>query len=201
MPVALVDSTNRDLRGTGYSVLPGGRAMLWRQCGYRFGCDGDLAVLDLISGTSKVLVPGASRGWYLSSGHVVYATREGALFAVTFDLASLKVTSTPVAVLDGIQLIVSSVSRQTWSFTPSPFAMITIDIREAKTQLSRLVAQAVKGEAFVNAKAGKPLVKVAGLGAPDVPKRQGFLAGEIAVPTDFDRMGDARITAPFGVSE
>ena len=105
VPVALVDSTNRDLRGTGYSVLPGGRAMLWRQCAYRYACDGDLAVLDLASGTSKVLVPGASRGWYLSSGHLVYATREGALFAVTFDLASLKVTSSPVAVLDGIQLI------------------------------------------------------------------------------------------------
>ena len=104
-PAPLVDSTNRDLRGTAYFVLPGGRAMLWRQCGYRFNCDGDLAVLDLTSGESKVLVPGASRGWYLSSGHLVYATREGALFAVTFDLPSLKVTSTPVAVLDGIQLI------------------------------------------------------------------------------------------------
>ena len=131
----------------------------------------------------------------------MYATREGALFAVTFDLASLKVTSTPVAVLDGIQLIGYTGSRWTWSFTPSPFAMITIDIHEAKTQLSRLVAQAVKGEAFVIAKAGKPLVKVAGLGAPDVPKRQGFLAGEIAVPTDIDRIGDAKIAAPFGVSE
>jgi serine/threonine-protein kinase len=104
-PAALVDSTNRELRGTGYVVLPGGRAMLWRQCGYRFLCDGDLAVLDLTSGTSKVLIPGASGGWYLSSGHLVYATREGALFAVTFDLPALKATSTPVAVLDGIQLI------------------------------------------------------------------------------------------------
>jgi Tol biopolymer transport system component len=104
-PAPVVDSTNRELRGLGYFVLPGGRAMLWRQCGYRFLCDGDLAVLDLTSGTSTVLVSGASRGWYLPSGHLVYATREGALFAVTFDLASLKITSTPVAVLDGIQLI------------------------------------------------------------------------------------------------
>ena len=84
-PVTLVDSTNRALRGTGLIVLPGGRAMLCRQCGYRFLCDGDLAVLDLTSGTSTVLVPGASGGWYLSSGHLVYATPEGALFAVTFD--------------------------------------------------------------------------------------------------------------------
>ena len=57
VPVALVDSTNRDLRGTGYSVLPGGRAMLWRQCGYRFGCDGDLAVHDLSSERRRCLSP------------------------------------------------------------------------------------------------------------------------------------------------
>ena len=78
--------------------------------------------------------------------------------------------------------------------------MITVNIHDAKTQLSKLVDQAVKGEAFVIAKAGKPLVKVAGLDAPDAPQRLGFLASEIAVPKDFDRMGDAEIAALFGVS-
>ena len=103
-PAPLVDSTNRDLRGVAPFVLPGGRAMLWTQCGYRTGCDGDLAVLDLTSRKSTVLVPGATRGWYLPSGHLVYATRQGELFALTFDLPSLKVTSAPVSVLDGIQV-------------------------------------------------------------------------------------------------
>ena len=79
--------------------------------------------------------------------------------------------------------------------------MITVNMHEAKTQLSKLVDQAVKGEAFVIAKAGKPLVKVAGLDAPDAPRRLGFLDGEIVVPKDFDRMGDAEIAALFGVSE
>ena len=79
--------------------------------------------------------------------------------------------------------------------------MITVNIHEAKTQLSKLVDQAVKGEAFVIAKAGKPLVKVAGLDAPEVPQRLGFLHGEIVVPKDFDRMGDAAIAALFGVNE
>jgi prevent-host-death family protein len=77
--------------------------------------------------------------------------------------------------------------------------MVTVNIHEAKTQLSKLVDQAVKGEAFVIAKAGKPLVKVAALDAPQVPKRLGFLAGEIAVPKDFDRMGKAEIAALFGI--
>jgi len=76
--------------------------------------------------------------------------------------------------------------------------MVTVNIHEAKTQLSKLVDQAVKGEAFVIAKAGKPLVKVVALDAPAAPQRLGFLAGEIAVPEDFDRMGEAEIAALFG---
>jgi antitoxin (DNA-binding transcriptional repressor) of toxin-antitoxin stability system len=67
-----------------------------------------------------------------------------------------------------------------------------------KTQLSKLVDQAAKGEAFVIAKAGNPLVKVAALEAPAAPQRLGFLAGEIAVPDDFNRMGEAEIGALFG---
>jgi prevent-host-death family protein len=76
--------------------------------------------------------------------------------------------------------------------------MRTVDIREAKTHLSKLVARAAKGEAFVIAKAGKPLVKVTPFDAPAAPQRLGFLAGEIAVPDDFDRMGDRKTTGLFG---
>ena len=68
--------------------------------------------------------------------------------------------------------------------------MRTVNIHEAKTHLSRLVDRAAKGEPFVIAKAGKPLVKVVPLDAP-VPgkvKRLGFLAGQISVPDDFDTM-------------
>lgn len=76
--------------------------------------------------------------------------------------------------------------------------MRTVNIHEAKTHLSSLVDQAVRGEPFVIAKAGKPLVKVAALDAPVAPRRVGFLAGEIAVPDDFDRMGEAEIAALVG---
>jgi len=79
--------------------------------------------------------------------------------------------------------------------------MRTINIHEAKTQLSRLVDQAAKGESFVIAKAGKPLVKVMALDAPEPSqvRRFGFLAGQIAVPADFDRMGASEIEQMFGV--
>ena len=68
--------------------------------------------------------------------------------------------------------------------------MQTVNIHEAKTQLSKLVDQAAAGEPFIIAKAGKPLVKVIPLDAPtsSQARRLGFMAGEIAVPEDFDRM-------------
>jgi prevent-host-death family protein len=75
--------------------------------------------------------------------------------------------------------------------------MVTVNIHEAKTQLSKLVDRAVKGEAFVIAKAGKPMVKVTALDAPAAPRRLGFLAGEIDVPDDCDSMGAAEIAALF----
>ena len=78
--------------------------------------------------------------------------------------------------------------------------MTTVNIHEAKTHLSRLVDQAVRGEPFVIAKAGKPLVQVTALEAPAAPKRLGFLSGEIEVPKDFDRMGEAAIASLFGLS-
>ncbi len=71
--------------------------------------------------------------------------------------------------------------------------MHTVNIHEAKTQLSKLVDQATRGESFVIAKAGKPLVKVAALDAPETPQRLGFLKGEIAVPEDFNTMASAEI--------
>lgn len=78
--------------------------------------------------------------------------------------------------------------------------MQTVNIHEAKTHLSRLVEQAAKGEPFVIAKAGKPLVKVMALHAPEAGQQQrlGFMAGQIAVPEDFDRMGSAEIERLFG---
>lgn len=80
--------------------------------------------------------------------------------------------------------------------------MEVVNIHDAKTRLSRLIARAVKGDPFIIAKAGKPLVKVASLEAPSGSKirRLGFLAGQIEVPDDFDTMGAAEIEALFGAS-
>ena len=44
--------------------------------------------------------------------------------------------------------------------------MDTYNIHEAKTHLSRLIEKAAKGESFIIAKAGKPLVRVVAFEAP-----------------------------------
>jgi prevent-host-death family protein len=75
----------------------------------------------------------------------------------------------------------------------------TVNIHEAKTQLSKLVDRAAKGEPFIIAKAGKPLVKVTALDAPAPTqmRRFGFMAGQIAVPDDFDTMCSSEIERVF----
>jgi prevent-host-death family protein len=74
--------------------------------------------------------------------------------------------------------------------------MKIVNMHEAKTHLSKLVAAAAKGEPFVIARAGKPLVKVAMI-EMETPRRTGFLKGRIDVPEDFDTMGAEEIRAMF----
>ncbi|CAN7750016.1 type II toxin-antitoxin system Phd/YefM family antitoxin [Ensifer sp. NM-2] len=78
--------------------------------------------------------------------------------------------------------------------------MHTVNIHEAKTHLSRLIEKAAKGESFIIAKSGKPLVKVVAVETPaaDETRRVGFMAGQFSVPEDFDRMGDENIEKLFG---
>jgi prevent-host-death family protein len=77
--------------------------------------------------------------------------------------------------------------------------MKSVNIHEAKTQLSKLVEQAAQGESFIIAKAGKPMVKVVALDAPvgKQKRRLGFMEGNISVPDNFDRMFEREIEELF----
>ena len=81
--------------------------------------------------------------------------------------------------------------------------MRQVNLHEAKTHLSRLVAEAVAGESFVICKAGKPLVQVTRLAGADddtanPPRRRlGLLAGQCSVPDDFDQIAVGEIADLF----
>lgn len=78
--------------------------------------------------------------------------------------------------------------------------METINIHEAKTNLSRLLNQVRQGESFIIAKAGNPIARVSSIERPEPGKirRLGFLRGQIKVPEDFDAMGKREIMSLFG---
>jgi prevent-host-death family protein len=78
--------------------------------------------------------------------------------------------------------------------------MQTVNIHEAKTHLSKLIENAMKGESFIIAKAGKPMVQVTAINPQtEAPKKRriGFMKDEIAVPDDFDTMFQSEIVGMF----
>jgi protein kinase-like protein/WD40 repeat protein len=82
--------------------LPSGGAVLFTISQAGGGTEGmQVAVFDLRSGTSKVLIRGGSHAHYVPSGHLVYGVA-GTLRAVSFNLGRLEVVGTPVPVLEGV---------------------------------------------------------------------------------------------------
>jgi prevent-host-death family protein len=77
--------------------------------------------------------------------------------------------------------------------------MQTVNIHEAKTHLSKLIAKAAAGEPFIIAKAGKPMVKVVAIDAPEPKKtsRLGFMKGQYKVPDDIKTMFKDEIEEMF----
>ena len=93
-------------RGEGMHVwpefLPGGGAVLFTITSAGDSIENaQVAVLDLRTGTSKVLIRNGSHAHYVPTGHLVYGVA-GTLRAVTFDLGRLEVVGTPTPVLDGV---------------------------------------------------------------------------------------------------
>ena len=77
--------------------------------------------------------------------------------------------------------------------------MDTVNLYEAKTQLSRLVERAAAGEEIIIAKAGRPLARLVPLAAPrTAPRPLGLLAGQGWVGPDFDAPLPEGIARAFG---
>jgi serine/threonine protein kinase len=95
-----IDRANGESRHGFPEMLPGGRALLFAL--HRLGdVPPDVAVLDLKTGTRRVLVSGGNNPRYVSPGFIVFSTI-GALRAVPFDLTRLEVTGNPAPVVDHV---------------------------------------------------------------------------------------------------
>ncbi len=81
--------------------LPGGQAILFTASTAGSFDEASIAALDLKTGKTKVLHRGGYFGRYLPSGHLVFI-RNGALFAVPFDLSRLETRGTAVPILEDI---------------------------------------------------------------------------------------------------
>lgn len=74
---------------------------------------------------------------------------------------------------------------------------VTVNIHEAKAHLSRLVDQADKGQEFVIAKAGKPVVRVVPINSVSPLRSLGFLAGQGIVACDVKKVFASDIETMF----
>jgi prevent-host-death family protein len=75
--------------------------------------------------------------------------------------------------------------------------MHTVNIHEAKTNLSRLVEEVAAGQEVIIAKAGKPMARLVPLAAAPKRRRLGWFKGQLNVPDDFDAPLPEEVLAAF----
>jgi len=75
--------------------------------------------------------------------------------------------------------------------------MDTVNIYEAKTNLSALVDRAAGGEEIIIARNGKPVARLVPLEKRTAPRRLGLYRDEIKVGADFDDPLPEEILAAF----
>jgi serine/threonine-protein kinase len=84
------------------SPLPGEHGVLFTYCPGNCAVGSSIYVFDIPADSSRLLIPDAIEAWYSPTGHLIYADRAGALFAATFDLKRLSLTSSAVPVLANV---------------------------------------------------------------------------------------------------
>lgn len=61
-----------------------------------------------------------------------------------------------------------------------------VNIHQAKTNLSKLIAKVQEGNEITLAKAGKPVAKIVAYKEKKLPRKPGILKGKIFVPDNFN---------------
>jgi prevent-host-death family protein len=75
--------------------------------------------------------------------------------------------------------------------------METVNIHEAKTQLSKLVERVRAGEEIILAKAGEPVARIVPYVPVRSPRKPGALKGKIRIGKDFDAPLPDELLAAF----
>jgi serine/threonine-protein kinase len=100
-------------------ILPGGKAVVFTVVSRANPSHKRTDVLGLDTGERHTLVEDGGYAQYLSTGHLAYL-RAQTLMAVPFDLRELRVTGSPVAMLDGIRAAwPASESDKSFAVSPS----------------------------------------------------------------------------------
>ena len=82
--------------------LPGARGFLFSVCPNNCSIGSAVWLFDAAADSARLLLPQVIGAWYVNTGHVVYTSREGGLFAVPFDVSTLRVTGGAFALIDGV---------------------------------------------------------------------------------------------------
>lgn len=75
--------------------------------------------------------------------------------------------------------------------------MEIVNIHEAKTNLSRLVERAAKGEQIIIGKAGKPVAKLSAYRPADGVRKPGVWKGRVVISGEFDDALPADVADAF----
>jgi prevent-host-death family protein len=74
---------------------------------------------------------------------------------------------------------------------------VEVNVRQAKTHLSRLLDQAMSGEEVFITRSGRRLVRLTPVEMAPVPRKLGTARGDFVVPDDFNAPPTAEILAEF----
>ena len=82
--------------------LPGSRGVLLTMCFGNCAVQSDLFVYDFAADSSRLLVRQAAGCWYAPTGHLLYTSRDGGLYAAAFDPEGLEIKSGSIPVLENV---------------------------------------------------------------------------------------------------
>jgi serine/threonine-protein kinase len=104
-----LDTARGEVDHTWPDVLPNGKGVLFTDTFSGKNAANDtttfaIAIAEIPSGKHRVLVNDATYARYAVSGHLLYVTTNRTLMVVPFDQNSMKVSGTPVALIDGMRL-------------------------------------------------------------------------------------------------